>query len=53
MRCSMVFITGCGTANTIFISRQLQEKYSAKKKNLCFAFVDLKRAFDPVLRDVV
>ena len=36
---------GCGTTNTIFILRQLLEKYFAKKKNLYVAFVDLEKAF--------
>ena len=31
--------------------RQLQEKYSAKKKDLHFLFVDLERAFDLALMD--
>ena len=47
MRCSLVL------CQSIFILRQLQEKYLAKKKNLYFAFVDLKKAFDRVSRDVV
>ena len=33
------------TKNGIFIERQLQEKYMAKKENLYFAFVDLEKAF--------
>ena len=33
--------------------RQLQEKYLAKKKNLYFAFVDLEKALDRVLRNVI
>lgn len=33
------------------ILRQLQEKYSAKKKDLHFLFVDLERAFDLALMD--
>ena len=32
---------------------QLQEKYLAKKTTFYFAFVDLEKAFDPVLRDVL
>ena len=40
------FMTGCGTTNVIFILRQLQEKYVAKKKKLYFAFVDLEKTFD-------
>ena len=39
---------GCPSTNAIFILRQLQEKYVAKKKNLHFAFVDLEKAFDRV-----
>ena len=44
---------GCGTANTIFTSRQAQEKYLAKNNNLYFAFVYLEKAFDQVPRNVV
>ena len=37
-----------GTTDTIFIIRQLQEKYLQKKKNVYFAFVELEKAFDCV-----
>ena len=47
------FMPGRGTTDAIFVLRQLQEKYLAKKKNLYFAFVDLEKAFDRVPRDVV
>ena len=47
------FISGCGTTNAIFILRQLQEKYLAKKENFYFAFVNLEKGFDQVPRDVV
>ena len=47
------FMTGSETTLPIFILRQLQEKYSAKTENLKFTFVDLEKAFDRVLRDVV
>ncbi len=47
------FVPGRGTTDAIFILRQLQEKYLAKKKNLYFAFVDLEKAFDRVPRDVL
>ena len=49
------FMQGCGTRvwNTIFILRQLQEKYLAEKKNLFFLFVDLEKAFDLELKVVV
>ena len=35
------FVPGKGTTDAIFILRQLQEKYLAKKKDLYFMFVDL------------
>ena len=38
------FMPGRGTADTIFILRQLQEKYLAKNKKLFFLFVDLEKA---------
>ena len=41
-----------GTMNTIIL-KQSQEKFLAKNKNFYFAFVDLEKAFDQVLRDVV
>ena len=47
------FMPEKGTLDTIFIARQLQEKYLGEKKNLYFAFVDLEKAFDRVPRDVV
>jgi hypothetical protein len=47
------FMSGKGTTDAIFIVRQLQEKYLAKKKELWMAFVDLEKAFDRVPREVV
>mgnify|MGYP003460147097 FL=1 len=44
---------GKGTTDAIFIVRQLQEKYLAKKKELWMAFVDLEKAFDRVPREVI
>ena len=38
------FMSGGGATDTIFILRQLQEKYLQKKKNIYFAFVDLEKA---------
>ena len=47
------FRPGKGTMDAIFILRQMQEKYLAKKKELWMAFVDLEKAFDRVAREVV
>jgi retron-type reverse transcriptase len=45
------------TTDAIFIVRQLQEKYLAKKKNdlsyLWMAFADLEKAFDIISHEVV
>ena len=37
------FMPRRGTTDAIFVVRQLQEKYLAKKKNLYLAFVELER----------
>jgi len=47
------FIRGKGTIDTIFIVRQMQEKFKAKGKKLYFDFLDLETAFDRVLREVI
>ena len=47
------FMPGKGTMEAIFILRQLQERYLAKKRTLYFTFVDLEKAFDRVPRTVV
>ena len=47
------FMPGRGTTDAIFILRQMQEKYLAKKLSLFFAFVDLEKAFDRVPRTVI
>ena len=41
-----------GTTDTIYISRQIQEKYIGKNSNLYGAFVDLEKVFDRVPRKV-
>lgn len=41
------------TIDPIFILRQLQEKFIAKKKQLHHLFVDLEKAFDRVPREIV
>ena len=47
------FRPGTGTANAIFVTRQLQERYRGKHRELWWAFVDLEKAFDRVPRKVV
>ena len=47
------FRPGRGTTDAIFILRQVQESFLAKKKDLWLAFVDLEKAFDRVPREVV
>ena len=47
------FIPGKRTTDAIFIMRQVQEIHQAKKKKLYYAFVDLKKAFHRVPREVV
>ena len=42
-----------GTTGTIFVVRQLQEKYLAANKRLYMAFVDLEKAFDRVPQKVI
>ena len=46
-------MSGRSTTDAIFIVRQLQEKYLAKNKDLWMVFVDMEKAFDRVLREVV
>ena len=47
------FMSGKSTIDSIFILRQLQEKYREKKKKLYHVFVDLEKAFDRVPREVI
>ena len=37
----------------MFTVRQMQENFRVKGKNLCFSFVDLKKAFDRVPKEVI
>jgi len=45
MICNLDFMKGKGTTGTIFIVRQMQDKFRAKGKKLYFGFVDLEKAF--------
>ena len=47
------FVTHKRTIDAIFILRQLQEKYLENDKELYLVFVDLKKAFDRVLRVLI
>ena len=47
------FMPGKGTMEAIFIVRQIQEKFIAKKRDVFFTFVDLEKAFDRVPRAVL
>ena len=49
----MGFTPGRGTTDAIFIMRQLMEKYEMGGRDLYMVFVDLEKAFDRVLRDVI
>ena len=46
-------IPGRGTTDTIFVVRQLQEKYLAANKRLYMTFIDLEKAFDQVPQKVI
>jgi len=45
-------IKGKGTNDTIFIVRQMQQKFRAKEKKLHLGFVDLEKVFDRIPREV-
>ena len=47
------FMPGKGMTDGIFVVRQMQEKFLAKKRPLYYAFVDLEKAFDRIPREVV
>ena len=47
------FMKGKGTADAIFMARQMQENFRVKGKKLYFGFVDLEKAFDRVPREVI
>ena len=47
------FRSGRDTTDAIFIVRQMKERFLAKKQEVWMAFVDLEKAFDRVLHEVV
>jgi len=47
------YVKGKGTTDAIFIVRQMQEKFRAKRKKLYFGSVDLEKAFYRVPREVM
>ena len=47
------FMKANGTTDAIFMARQMQENFRVKGKKLYFGFVDLEKAFDRVLREVI
>ena len=47
------FMKGKGTTGAIFTVRQMQQNFRVKGKKLYFGFVDLEKAFDRVLREVI
>ena len=52
-KCQFGFMSERSTTDAVFIIRQLQEKYIAKRKKLYHIFVDLEKAFDRVPREVI
>ena len=46
-------IAEVSTTHAIFIVRQVQENFTDKNRRLYNAFIDLEKAFDRVLRQVV
>jgi len=47
------FMKGKGAIDAMFVVRQMQQKFKVKNKELYFGFVDLEKAFDRVLREVI
>lgn len=47
------FMPERSTIEAIFLLRQLMEKYREKNKDLHMVFIDLKKAYDRVLREII
>ena len=48
-----VFFLGRLTIEAIYLLSRLVEKYREKKKDFYMVFVDLEKAYDMVLRDII
>ena len=47
------FIIGRPTIEAIYLLRRLVEKYREKKKDIHMVFIDLEKAYDEILRDII
>jgi hypothetical protein len=47
------FMSGGSTMEAIFLIRQLMDRYREQKKDLHMIFIDLKKAYDKVHRNVM
>jgi Reverse transcriptase (RNA-dependent DNA polymerase) len=47
------FMLGRSTMKAIFLIRQLMERHREQKKDLYMIFIDLEKAYDKVLRNIM
>ena len=47
------FMPGRSTMEAIFLIRKVMERYREKKKDLHMVFIDLKKAYDEITRNVM
>jgi hypothetical protein len=47
------FMTGRSTMEMIFLISQLMERYRGQKKDILIVFIDLKKEYDKVSRNVM